>query len=431
MTEVILLRSGNPRRLTEPAWRGTVEVCAEAGVDILSTPADPAGGPEDALPPGRFIPVPEDADASEVAALLAQRAPEHIVHCADPDSLVRRDAEAARAYRIARGRTAEAERAATAFGTLLHKGRTRDVCAALGIGVADGAWGPASDASLRLASSALLARHGRVLVKDPEGWAGRGQSPAGTPQELAAALDTHGGQPVVVEAFVTGEEVSVEVLTHRGQGLVLGWALKGGTEEEGHPLHRLRLAPAGPVPAVLAEQALRLCAEAGYEGIAEVEFVVDGDGRPRVLECNPRVSAISRMFAIGNGHSSTELAVRAALGPLASLPGLARTETVDRAVPADLSPDVLAALATGPGVAWLHPVTDGFRPRVLLGGVAGEGRTDDAVRHVAALTGIDLAPMLERRRATARRFADGWERAPRAAGAGQRGAPVRTGPETR
>ncbi|WP_225095339.1 GNAT family N-acetyltransferase [Streptomyces sp. CoH27] len=36
MTEVVLLRSGNPRRLTEPAWRGTVELCAKAGVQILT-----------------------------------------------------------------------------------------------------------------------------------------------------------------------------------------------------------------------------------------------------------------------------------------------------------------------------------------------------------------------------------------------------------
>ncbi|WBO69649.1 ATP-grasp domain-containing protein [Streptomyces camelliae] len=402
MTEVVLLRSGNPRRLTEPAWRGTVELCAKAGVQILSTPPDPPGGPEDALGPSLFTPVPENATASELAALLAEHGPEHIVHCADPDALVRRDAEAARRYGHARGRADDAERTAAAFATLLHKGRTRDLCERLAIDVADGVWGPASDALLRRRASELLGRYGRVLVKDPEGWASRGQSQTATPHELDAALDAYGEHPVVVEAFVAGEEISVEVLTHHGQHLVLGWAVKGGTEEGGHPLHRLRLAPAGPVPAALADRAVRLCAAAGHEGIAEVEFVVGADGRACVLECNPRVSAISRVFAVGNGFSSTELAVRAALGGLASLPEVARAEAVDRALPADLPPEALASLVTAPGVAWVHPVTDGFQPRVLLGGVAGGGRTDEAVRQVAALTGIDLTESLEQRRATAR-----------------------------
>ncbi|MET7685062.1 hypothetical protein [Streptomyces sp. NPDC005423] len=410
VTEVVLLRSGNPRRLTEPAWRGTVELCAEAGVQILSTPPDPPGGPEDALPPGLFTPVPEDATADEVAALLAERGPEHVVHCADPDTLVRRDSAAARRYGHARGRAAEADRAAAAFDTLLHKGRTRDLCANLDIDVADGAWGPASDDRLRQRAARLLAAYGRVLVKDPEGWAGRGQSRPRTPDELSAALDTHGRRPVVVEAFVPGEEISVEVLTRHGQGLALGWAVKGGTEEAGHPLHRLRLAPAGPVPAPLADRALRLCAAAGYEGIAELEFVVGADGRARVLECNPRVSAISRIFAAGNGHSSTELAVRAALAGVAALPEPARKETVDRALPAELRPELLASLAAAPGVAWVHPVTDGFQPRVLMGGVAGGGRTDEAVRQVASLTGIDLMEALEQRRATVRRLAAEWNR---------------------
>lgn len=409
MTEVVLLRSGNPRRLTEPAWRGTVELCAEAGVQILSTPPDPPGGPEDALAPGLFTLVPEDAGAAEVTALLAERGPDRIVHCADPDTLVRRDAAAAHGYRLARGRVAEAEGAAAAFDTLLHKGRTRDVCESLGIDVADGVWGPASAAPLRHRAGELLDRYGRVLVKDPEAWAGRGQSRAGTPRELGDALDAHGERPVVVEAFVPGEEISVEVLMHHGQGLMLGWAVKGGTEEGGHPLHRLRLAPAGPVPAALADRTLRLCAAAGHEGIAEVEFVVGADGRARVLECNPRVSAISRTFAAANGHSSTELAVRAALGDLPSLPEPARAEAADRAVPADLPPEVFASLAAAPGIAWVHPVTDGFQPRLLLGGVAGGGRMDEAVRQVAALTGIDLAEPLERRRATARRLAAAWD----------------------
>ncbi|MFB7666523.1 hypothetical protein ACFC1R_21645 [Kitasatospora sp. NPDC056138] len=405
MTEVLLLRSGNPRRLTEPAWRGTVDLCAEAGVPILSTPPTPFGGPEDALPAGQFTLVPEEAGAEEVAALLTERGPDRIVHCADPDALVRRDAAAARSYRHARGRVEEAERAAAAFDTLLHKGLTRDLCEGLGIGTAEGVWGPASDPALRHRAAELLAQHARVVVKDPEGWAGRGQHTAVHPDELTAALDAAGDLAVVVEAFVRGEEVSVEVLLHNGQGVVLGWAVKGGTDEGGHPLHRLRLTPAGPVPAVLADHALRLCLAAGHEGIGELDFVVGEDGRARVLECNPRVSATSRAIAAANGHSSTELAVRAALGGLAALPDLARLESADRVLPADLSPETFAALASAPGIAWVHPVTDGFQPRALLGGLAGEGRVDEAVRQIATLAGVDLAEPLEERRATARRIA--------------------------
>ncbi|MCQ4041849.1 ATP-grasp domain-containing protein [Streptantibioticus rubrisoli] len=414
MTEVLLLRSGNPRRLTEPVWRDTLRLCADAGVPVLSTPPDPPGGPEEDLPPGLLTLVPEAAEPDEVAALLAEHDPARIVHCADPDALVRRDVEAARRHRHLRGEGADADRDAAGFDTLLHKGRSRDLCERIGIGIPEGGWGPAGEPLLRRRAATLLENSGRIVLKDPVGWAGRGQSVVRRPQELARALDAMGDRPVVAEAFVSGEEVSVEVLClGGGAGMVLGWALKGGTDEGGHPLHRLRLAPAGPVPAVLGTEAMRLCAAAGYQGMAEVEFVVGDDGEARVLECNPRVSAISRTFAAANGTSSTELAVRSALYGADGLPEPARLETAERVLPASLPPDVLAGLAAAPGVAWVHPVTDAFQPRVLLGGVAGEGQVDRGVRQLARLTGIDLAEPLEGRRATARRLTaalDGFQR---------------------
>lgn len=420
MTEVLLLRSGNPRRLTEPVWRGTVELCAAAGVPVLSTPPDPPGGPEDLLPPALHHPVPEDTAPEGVAALLAEYSPARVVHCADPDALVRRDAEAVLGYGRSRGRVREAERADAAFRTLLHKGLTRDLCDRLGIATAEGVWGPADDGWLREAAAEALERHSRVVVKDPEGWAGRGQHVATRPAELTEALDAAGGRPVVVEGYVDGEEISVEVVLRDGEGLVLGWAVKGGTEEGGHPLHRPRLVPAGPVPAGLADRSLRLCAAAGYDGMAEVEFAVGRDGVPRVLECNPRVSAISRSIAASNGCSSTELAVRAALTGIDELPRPARLETAERVLPHDLSAETLTALGAAPGVAWVHQVTDGWQPRVLLGGVAGEERVDEGVRRLAGLTGIDLAGPLELRRSTAARLAEvlakPWE--PPAAGGG-------------
>ncbi len=124
-----------------------------------------------------------------------------------------------------------------------------------------------------------------IVVKDPRSQAGHGVS-VFTERKPAV----HGRR--LVERFVDGAEISMEVLSWRGKVVSLVPAFKGSTREDRHPIRRMRMAPAPlneDVERAIRKDAERLVKKLGLEGNVDFDIVVNGD-EYWFLEFNPRPS---------------------------------------------------------------------------------------------------------------------------------------------
>jgi predicted ATP-grasp superfamily ATP-dependent carboligase len=103
--------------------------------------------------------------------------------------------------------------------------------------------------------------------------------------------------PVLVQEFAVGDRETIKLFRDRGRTLVRmamlvdrAWPPLGGSS-----VMRRTVTP----PAEVLDYAERLVTEVGLDGYSEVEFRRDANGRPLLMEINPRIS------------QSVELAVRA------------------------------------------------------------------------------------------------------------------------
>jgi hypothetical protein len=299
-SQVIALDIAESARLAAPVWADLRDYCTQQGVEVISVPptADPAS--LDGLV-GRLT-------GADVAVFA----------CPDPYTRMARDL-------LAKSHGAGA---VAAMDVLLDKARTRELCRRSGTPIPDGLEG----VGRQITASALdlLGRIGRVLVKDPTGYAGMGVRSVDDPDRLAAALETDA--ELVVEGFVDGEEYSVEAVCGASGPRFIGWTVKGRTDGL-HPLLRVRYTPPEPVPAVLSRPCQRLLAASGYRGIAEVELVVSG-GQAYVLESNPRTSGVTPNGYFTGRPSALRQLVAGLLGhePLSG-PATGATGAADYALP--------------------------------------------------------------------------------------------------
>ncbi len=121
----------------------------------------------------------------------------------------------------------------------------------------------------------------------------------GSAEDLAAVDETvvRADAPALVQEFASGVRETVKLFRDRGRFVATllmrverTWPLLGGSS-----VMRTTI----PVDPVLVESAQRLVSEIGLDGYSEVEFRRTHDGRPLLMEVNPRLS------------QSVELAVRA------------------------------------------------------------------------------------------------------------------------
>ncbi|WP_416955698.1 ATP-grasp domain-containing protein [Streptomyces sp. Agncl-13] len=106
------------------------------------------------------------------------------------------------------------------------------------------------------------------------------------------------------ERFVVGDEYSVNTfVSAAGRTVTLPPVWKGVTQFDLLPPYRRRRVcapgrlPAG-LDATLRAIAVRAALAVGGTGFSETEFVVPADGRPMVLEVNPRISGTLRISAM-------------------------------------------------------------------------------------------------------------------------------------
>lgn len=163
-----------------------------------------------------------------------------------------------------------------------------------------------------------------------------------------AELTRFGGRALFQE-YLPGRREAVSLFCTDGvvRARFAQWAERTSPPIGGESVLRQSIA----VPQDLGGSAERLVREIGLDGYAEVEFRRDGDGAPRLMEINPRLSA-SVELAVRSGIDFPALLYRWAAGePVAAVRGY-KVGTWMRYLRGDLMSTVAALRQRGrPGVA--------------------------------------------------------------------------------
>ncbi|MHB1264354.1 MAG: ATP-grasp domain-containing protein [Gemmatimonadaceae bacterium] len=248
--------------------------------------------------------------------------------------------------------------------------------------------------------------HGFPLVCKPRrAYTGRGMRILTDGAALDDFARRHTVTDLVVEPFLAGAELSVEVVRARGGCVVQPVVYKGETRLDPveHPAYRPRVAPwrGGSLDAAhVSRLAVAIATELRLEGAIECEFIHAG-GEAYLLEVNARISGVSRLASAASGVSSFAALTCLAIGrpPGDAAPADAVTRHPRRmalqlpVVQPVTVPEIRAALAAG-WMTYAKPIT--WMPQLpLRGSVVLQARDDDELTdRVATLAPLTSAAYL-------------------------------------
>jgi predicted ATP-grasp superfamily ATP-dependent carboligase len=204
----------------------------------------------------------------------------------------------------------------SALEAATNKDQTLEIAKRLGIGVPKGV----IVTSVSEVTEAIHDIGLPAVVKPIETWRWSDQQGARllcelvtTPDEARAAVEkiTHWGGAVLFQQFLTGRREAVSLLYARGEIYARFAQLAQRTQPPLGGTSVLRQSIA--VPQDIGAQSEHLIREIELEGYAEVEFRRDTDGKPYLMEINPRLSA-SVEVAVRSGVDFPYLLYRWALG---------------------------------------------------------------------------------------------------------------------
>ena len=184
-------------------------------------------------------------------------------------------------------------------------------------------------ATAEAAVEAAVALGGRVLIKTRrDGYDGKGQAWAATPEDAAGVFRSLGSRPVIVEAPAAFRR-ELSVIAARGwDGAMAAFPLAENIHREG--ILRRSLAPARVEPARAREAeaiAGKILAGLDYVGVIGIELFELEDGRLLVNEIAPRVHNSGHWTQDGTACDQFEQHVRAIAGwPLGPVAAMARVE---------------------------------------------------------------------------------------------------------
>ncbi|WP_263168279.1 ATP-grasp domain-containing protein [Streptomyces sp. SCSIO ZS0520] len=269
----------------------------------------------DATPYGRFVDtVHVLQDATDLGALRTQVRAVHDAHPVDGfvatvDALVVPVARIAEELGVPFTSAAAAENAK-------QKDRCRRILADAGIDGTAHAVVPGAEEA-----AAFAARHGYpVVVKPARGSGSEGAHVLAGEDELRAVLADAAADPayaagILVEEYLSGRFVSAEL------GLSGGKFLRLAVSERSTWHRHEALETGTTIPAALdaadhdrvMEFAESVVGALGLGlGVFHVEVMLGADGRPRLIECNPRLmgSCLPNLFRLAGGGDIFELLVR-------------------------------------------------------------------------------------------------------------------------
>lgn len=244
--------------------------------------------------------VDREAGGLELLDEALALAPDAVISLALLDPHCLRDAVVGDFFRHTRGLPV----VANPYSTVLlanDKQRTKALLSRNGIGVTEACWvadcAQAEEAAERVGYPIVLKRN--------DGYSGQGMRLCENPEQLRRYYRREVG-PMLLEAFVEGIEISVDVLRWGQQCRPLTVISKGHTDRDlrRHPIYRLRLAP-HPVPPELTQAMLDIAARAmdllGIVGVAECEMILHPERGPLVLEVNPRLAGTTPLSVAATG----------------------------------------------------------------------------------------------------------------------------------
>ncbi|MFF3159545.1 ATP-grasp domain-containing protein [Streptomyces sp. NPDC057910] len=186
-------------------------------------------------------------------------------------------------------------------------------------GVADYGWAASTDPGEVAAKAAEL--RFPLMVKPVDGSGSKGITrvthPDGLPAAIARARTHSASQAVIVEEFVHGRQLTIDLFLQGGTSLMT--CIKDQHLVAGRSVVR-RISTAQLSPAEhrhLEEVAVRLSRALGItDGPANFDLVLGGDGQGRIVEANPRLSgdSIPRLHEAALGVNVVGALIALALG---------------------------------------------------------------------------------------------------------------------
>lgn len=133
-----------------------------------------------------------------------------------------------------------------------------------------------------------------------------------------ADLPKYCGSEVMIEKYISGIEMSVQVVRYGNKSIVSPPVYKGPTSLEMiHPLKKLRIFPnpwhAEKLNKRIMEMAIRLADASQAKGPLDIDLVAVNEEEFYVLEVNSRLSGVSRMICSA-GHNVMDMLISMADG---------------------------------------------------------------------------------------------------------------------
>lgn len=201
-----------------------------------------------------------------------------------------------------------------------------------------------------------------VIVKERKSYTGMGVRILKDQKSYQNYVNRNRNKSLFVEPFIEGAEVSLEVISWKGQKVFQPLVYKGETRLNivEHPAYRPRISPYKK-GSLLEKQMQQMVDKAvdvlGLCGAAEFEFIIV-DGAAKIMEINPRISGITRLCNAGGGRNVYSILAHTAITDQLPTPTEV-TQKYAMQFPLTVVPEgaLLSQLQDDPNVAYIKPIT--------------------------------------------------------------------------
>ena len=155
-----------------------------------------------------------------------------------------------------------------------------------------------------------------VIIKDTTGLSSYGMTVAHTYGEVAGYLNSkRNNSNRLIEEFINGRQFGLEIYGVPGTYTVLP-PFEFSVNQYGitSPKQSVKYGPC-ELPAELREMMLKLADGLGLCGAAQVDLILDDDGKWHIIEINPRLSGMTYTYAAACGLSVFEMMYKAVIEP--------------------------------------------------------------------------------------------------------------------
>lgn len=155
-----------------------------------------------------------------------------------------------------------------------------------------------------------------VIIKDTTGLSSYGMTVAHTYGEVAGYLNSkRNNSNRLIEEFINGRQFGLEIYGLPGAYTVLP-PFEFSVNQYGitSPKQSVKYGPC-ELPAELREMMLKLAEGLGLCGTAQVDLILDDDGKWHIIEVNPRLSGMTYTYAAACGLSVFEMMYKAVIVP--------------------------------------------------------------------------------------------------------------------